>query len=92
MYFFYAAIYPSQGFLKGSGCAAFVLIASVVIQYFVKIPLAYVLSHMTPLGLRGIALAWVLTPIVPSIVYYFYISKGRWKKHWNLTLEDKDVN
>ena len=88
MYFLYAVVYPSQGFLKGSGCSAFVLVNSLCVQYFLKIPTAYVLSHLTPLGLRGIACTWIITPMVSAVTYHLYIGRGKWKKHWNLTLED----
>lgn len=93
MYFLYALVYPSQGFLKGSGCSAFVLVNSLCVQYILKIPTAYVLSHLTPLGLRGIATTWIITPAFSAITYSRYIRKGNWKKHWkndNITLSQED--
>jgi putative MATE family efflux protein len=83
MYFLYAMVYPSQGFLKGSGNSAFVLVNSLCVQYVIKIPIAYVLSHMTPLALRGIAVTWILSPTFSVVTYGRYIKKEKWKKHWN---------
>lgn len=88
MYFLYAAVYPAQGFLKGSGSSKFVLINSLILQYILKIPMAYLLSHCTPLGLRGIACTWVISPILSIISYSLYIKKGYWKKYWNFISEE----
>ena len=82
MYFLYALVYPYQGFLKGSGSSGFVLINSLCVQYALKIPTAYILSHLTPLGLKGIALTWTITPSVSAYTYGRYIKKGKWKKNW----------
>lgn len=82
MYFLYALVYPSQGFLKGSGSSAFVLVNSLCVQYILKIPTAYVLSHFTPLGLKGIAATWIITPTFSVVTYSRYIKKGKWRKHW----------
>ena len=82
MYFLYAFIFPKQGFLKGSGSSAFVLVNSLIVQYVLKIPTAYVLSQLTPLGLRGIALTWNLSPMFSVITYAKYIKKGIWRKRW----------
>lgn len=84
MYFLYSIVYPTQGFLKGCGSSAFVLLNSLFIQYAVKIPVAYALSHFTPLGLRGIAATWIITPVFSATTYPLYIKWGKWKKHWNL--------
>ena len=82
MYFSYAFTYPEQGFLKGSGNSGFVLINSLFLQYLLKIPAAYFLSHRTPLGLRGIAITWIAGPIFSAITYSVYIHMGKWRKHW----------
>ncbi|MPM86683.1 hypothetical protein SDC9_133774 [bioreactor metagenome] len=82
MYFCYALAYPVQGFLKGSGNSGFVLLNSLCLQYVFKIPVAYFLSGYTPLGLRGIAVTWVLGPIISATTYSIYIRKGIWRKHW----------
>ncbi len=84
MYFLYAIVYPAQGFLKGSGSSGFVLLNSLFIQYAVKIPVAYAMTHFTPLGLRGIAATWIITPVFSATTYPLYIKKGRWRRHWNL--------
>ena len=82
MYFSYAFTYPEQGFLKGSGNSGFVLVNSLFLQYLLKIPAAYFLSHRTPLGLRGIAITWIAGPIFSAITYSIYIHMGKWRKHW----------
>ena len=84
MYFLYALVYPFQGFLKGSGSSGFVLVNSLCVQYLLKIPAAYVLSHLTPLGLNGIACVWIITPSISAYTYGRYIKKGKWRKKWNL--------
>ena len=80
MYFFYALNYPQQGFLKGSGNAAFVLINSVIVQYAFKIPMAHIIMSHTGLGLRSIAIAWIATPAVAAAIYNIYIKAGKWKR------------
>lgn len=83
MYFLYALVYPYQGFLKGSGSSGFVLINSLCVQYILKIPTAFVLSHLTPLALKGIACAWIITPSFSAYTYGRYIKKGKWRKNWS---------
>lgn len=82
MYFCYAFAYPEQGFLKGSGNSGFVLLNSLLLQYVFKIPFAYFLSVHTALGLKGIAVTWIIGPMLSATTYSLYIHKGIWRKHW----------
>ncbi len=85
MYFMYASVYPLQGFLKGSGNSGFVLINSLIVQYIIKIPTAYLLSHVVGIGINGIAITWILTPIFSTVTYTHYIKKGKWRKGFNMS-------
>jgi len=66
------------GFVRGTGNSVPPLIAVVVCQYFIRIPVAFFLSRH--LGFYGIAVGSCVSIPVAFVIYQFWISTGLWKK------------
>ena len=82
MYMFYAMIYPKSGFVKGSGNALFSLKNSLCSQYFISIPLAFILAKGLGLGITGVALSVISPPLFSSITYAVYYRSGKWRERY----------
>ncbi len=79
MYLIFAYLHPLIGFVKGTGNSMFTLGNSVVSQYVVRIPVAFLLAKLCNLGLTGIALAWISAPVYSTIHYLRYMKQKRWQ-------------
>ncbi len=55
------------------------MIISIAVMWVVQIPVAFVLSRYTDLGVYGIRWAMVASTIIGTIVYFIYFRLGRWK-------------
>jgi putative MATE family efflux protein len=77
------------GVMRASGNMVMVMVLTLVSQWVLQFPLAYVLSHKTSLGERGIWLAFPATNVVIALVTLGIYAKGDWKKK-RLT-EEEDV-
>jgi Na+-driven multidrug efflux pump len=55
------------------------MIISIVVMWLVQIPVAFMLSRHTALGVYGIRWAMVASMLVGTIVYFIYFRTGRWK-------------
>ena len=66
------------GFIRGTGNSIFCLIAVVVCQYFMRIPLSALFSRQ--FGLRGIAFGAISSPVVALFIYLSAIFTGRWRR------------
>lgn len=66
------------GFVRGTGNSIFCLVAVVVCQYFMRIPLCYFFSELY--GLNGIGYGSISSPVVALIIYLVAIITGRWRK------------
>ena len=77
---FYAMGVVLANGLQASGQTMFVMLAEVVVNWFIFVPLAYLLGVVLDLGLRG---AWAALPfyvIVYSSVILIKFKYGNWKK------------
>lgn len=68
----------ATGPLRASGDTRWPFYGQALGMYAVAIPLAYV-GAITPLGLAGLALAFITETAVPAIVNYYRFSTGKWK-------------
>jgi putative MATE family efflux protein len=55
------------------------MIISIAVMWAAQIPVAFVLSRYTGLGVYGIRWAMVVSTAVGTIVYFIYFRLGRWK-------------
>ena len=55
------------------------MIISIAVMWVAQIPVAFVLSRYTSLGVYGIRWAMVVSTVVGTIVYTIYFRLGRWK-------------
>ncbi len=87
-YIFYVSIdflvavpmFCMNGLAIAAGSTTFTLINTSVGALLIRVPVAYVLSRMTPLGFNGIGLSIGVGTVVSLIVVAIYIQTGKWKK------------
>jgi len=56
------------------------MILSVLSQWLIQIPVAYVLSKYTQLGIHGLWLAFPITNVITATIAFILYSRGSWKK------------
>jgi putative MATE family efflux protein len=76
------------GVLRASGNMVVVMILTLISQWVLQFPLAYVLSHKTSLGLMGLWIAFPISNITIALITLGVYAKGDWKKK-RLTEEDR---
>ncbi|OIP54445.1 MATE family efflux transporter [Candidatus Gracilibacteria bacterium CG2_30_37_12] len=76
------------GVFRASGNMMTTLVISLLSQWVIQFPLAYILSTHTSLGLEGIWYSFPITNVVVAIVSVLWFMKGDWKKT-SLTQADK---
>jgi Na+-driven multidrug efflux pump len=64
-----------NGVLNVGGRAGMVMVVSLIGNYLVQIPAAYLLSRYTPLGLTGVWIADPMTYIVQSALVFFFLNR-----------------
>lgn len=67
------------GVFNGAGDTKPPMIASLVANVVVKLPLAFVLSTQTPLGVNGVWIAVAVSVIVEAVIIGYYYKLGKWK-------------
>jgi putative MATE family efflux protein len=77
------------GVLRASGNMVMAMMLTLVSQWVLQFPLAYVLSKHTDLGVHGIWWAFPATNVVIALVTFGVCAKGDWKK--KRLLDDEDV-
>jgi putative MATE family efflux protein len=75
-----SVVYLMQNCISGSGDTVPPMIISLVMLWVVQLPLAYVLSRYTGLGVYGVRWAIVAGFIVGAIAYLAYFWRGRWQR------------
>ncbi len=75
-----AAVQSPTGFVRGAGNTLFPVLQTVLVQYVIRLPLAFFFSYTLNLQLIGVALAWVAAPSVSIFIYGGYIHSGHWRK------------
>ena len=81
--FFTAFLFCMIGFLNGCGKTTIVMIQGIVGAFFVRIPVAYVMSKIEPVSLFRVGLATPSSTIVQIVicgVYLFFLSRTLFKK------------
>ncbi len=68
------------GVLRASGNMVITMMLTIVSQWVIQFPLAYILSKHTPLGLEGIWWAFPVTYVTVALITIAIIAKGDWKK------------
>ncbi|MDB5237477.1 MAG: transporter [Parcubacteria group bacterium] len=68
------------GVLRASGNMVVTMILTLVSQWVIQFPLAYVLSKHTALGVQGIWWAFPVTNVVIALITLGVYAKGDWKK------------
>jgi len=65
--------------INGAGDTFIPMIAGLVSMWGAQIPLAYLLPHVTNLGVYGVRWAIVVAVWIRALTYIFYFRSGRWK-------------
>lgn len=78
------------GVLRASGNMVLVMILTLVSQWVLQFPLAYVLSHKTSLGVEGLWIAFPVSNVIITLITLGIYARGDWKKK-RLTSEDELV-
>ena len=65
--------------LNGVGDTLPVMIFALLGMWIVQVPVAFLLSHYTDLGVAGVWWGMVAGVIVRAVVYLFYFRAGKWK-------------
>ena len=68
------------GVLRASGNMVMTMVLTLVSQWVLQFPLAYVLSKHTALGAQGIWWAFPIANVVISLITICVYAKGDWKK------------
>jgi putative MATE family efflux protein len=72
--------FTMAGGLQGAGDTRWPLYVSFIGLYMVRLPLAYFLGFMTPLGVQGVWLSMSLEYYVRAAIITNRFRKGKWKK------------
>jgi putative MATE family efflux protein len=78
-YILMGAVVSFQQCISGVGDTLPPMILSLVLAWLVQVPLAYLLPHITDLGVFGVRWGLVAGIIVGSVAYTVYFRTGRWK-------------
>jgi putative MATE family efflux protein len=79
-YILFSTMFVINGVLRGAGDTFVPMFISLFSLWIVRIPVAYLLSNVSSIGVHGI---WWSIPIgwfSGLVVYYFYYRSGQWKK------------
>lgn len=68
------------GVFQGAGDTFSPMVASIISNVILKLPLAYVLSNILNMGLNGVWVAISLSVIIEAMIIIFYYKKEKWKE------------
>ena len=68
------------GVLRATGNTIIPMILALISQWVLQFPLAYVLSHYTSMGEKGIWLAFPISTVLTALITLLIYAKGDWKK------------
>ncbi|MNR34541.1 multidrug efflux protein NorA [compost metagenome] len=69
-----------MGVFRAVGNTTLPMILTLVSQWVIQFPLAYILSHNTSLGKVGIWWAFPISSVVTGLITLIIYAKGDWKK------------
>jgi putative MATE family efflux protein len=72
-------VYVLQSCISGAGETLAPMLISLIILWVIQLPLAFVLSRYTGLGVYGVRWAIVIGLILGATAYIVYFWQGRWK-------------
>ena len=75
------------GVLRASGNMVLVLVLTLISQWVLQFPLAWILSHKTLLGAQGLWIAFPASNVIITLITLGIYARGDWKKK-RLTEED----
>lgn len=76
------------GVLRASGNMVATMVLTLVSQWVLQLPIAYVLSKHTALGIQGVWWSFVASNVIISLLTLAWYSRGDWKKT-RLTAEEQ---
>lgn len=79
-YMWLSSILPLIGFVRGTGNSIYTMIAVIVAQYAIRIPLSFLFAKTLGYGLNGIAIASSISPVSALALYSYAVLSGRWRK------------
>jgi putative MATE family efflux protein len=81
-----------MGVLRASGNMFAAMVISLVSQWMLTFPLAFLLSHRAHLGAHGIWWAFPVANVITAVVSFLWFSRGDWKKRRLLatTIEEEE--
>ncbi len=68
-----------NGVLQASGNTITTMALTITSQFIIEIPLAYILSQYTSLGIYGVWYAFPITSIIMAIITFIIYKRGKWK-------------
>lgn len=77
---FLGAQFALTGALRAAGNMVETMVLTLVSQWVIQFPLAYILSKHTSLGIEGIWLAFPITNVIITLITLGIYTKGDWKK------------
>lgn len=69
-----------MGTMRGAGDTTSSMVLTIVSQYFIQFPLAYVFAHAMGMGSVGIWWSFAVTNVVSTAIVLFWFVRGSWKK------------
>jgi len=76
MYF----VYVLQSCISGAGDTMLPMVITLGMVWIVQLPLSFLLSRFTDLGMYGVRWAIVISFVVGAIAFTAYFWQGRWKR------------
>ncbi len=69
-----------SGALRGAGSTMITMALSIISLWILRFPLAYILSHNTSLGEKGLWWAFPISNVIGAIITVAWFAKGTWKE------------
>ena len=73
-------VYVLQSCISGSGDTIPPMLITLTMLWVVQLPLAYILSRYTDLGVYGVRWAIAIGTVIGAIAFIIYFWGGRWKR------------
>jgi putative MATE family efflux protein len=66
--------------LNGMGDTLIPMLTTLTTMWLVQVPMAYILSKLTPLGVYGVRWGFVSAIVMRAVIYTLYFKHGRWRR------------
>lgn len=76
----FALMFTIGGVMRGAGDTTANMLITLGTLWIVRVPLAWYLSGIDELGIRGVWLAMMISPMAGSLLNYLYYRTNRWKR------------